>query len=1851
MDIYRASAPRVPTGSPRVQTRAQRVPPALPLAPEAPAAARDPAIVAPPPGRAARMLPDRVQLGSALVAATARALGAFQGPSDPEDSESSDGGAPDDDTASSMDDDAATSSSDDDRLGHVATELPARAGYTAVAAAPTMGCHDTASEAVSTAAIVYVSRTCDDRLGRQAPILPDRVGCDAPMPCGDEPSAVAGPCPHDDDCTPGRAGSMLPVGAAQAPATTAAVPMEVDQGATWQAASLTPPSPPLVLRLNGKRRRLNDEDDGEEREQAEQLLLEDVEAGPMNSALWPSTASALPASVLAVYAHNAQRFTCTLCAYTASSFASLKRHRDSRHRRISFLDRFSAGCACGTPFVSRLAAANHAQACASLRDTSAATASAAGDLSPTAGAVNATATVADTEPVLPRQDPPVLTVSPPQSSTTHDRSTESRWSPPLPRQLVASRVASRLSEVPAPRWGPPLPRSVVVSRIADRLLPPELTEEEETKAGDSDDEDVNDDPDMDGEWLLRFDGACRANPGPGGAGAALFKPSGPVVWTCSHYMPSSGETNNTAEYTALLLGTRAAADHGVTRLRIEGDSTLVIQQVRGIFATRNKRLRQLRIAVKAELARMERATLHPIDRQANGHADRLANAALDRRTTTLECGVHTDGHGCTSTSTTAPAPAAAPPPATPHVAVGTDDPPSPADDDDMGDIDDGEVYAAMSVGPDAVPQRRSRLRLRQLNEDEEEAAGKLVERLAAKLAAKITDGDDWEEAEGYITALPYALYDQLQPYSQTQHPAQPHSQRPQLHHPDVRPARRPEPHQGPAQAMTLDGQRQGGSRSRRRRGHSGGGMGRRRTRPPRVTRHHREHRLDEALDAMHAVQRSEPGNRKVVAKARRRVGRINSSISQQRLRHLFETSEKVCVESILATARSKREADEAAATPASTSAPPPDCVDVEEGTCPIPGESLHRFFTEVNSPVGAFDPMAPVGASFRAAMDRLPPATVDMALLTDGPSSHEIEDQVQRARGSSSPGLDGVGYDIFKLFTAQLLPALHAAFARCWQSKRVPQSWKVGVVRLLHKKGDRLDPSNWRPICLQQAIYKLYAGVLSRRFTRWLDVNGRHADAQKGFRAMNGCGEHNFLAAMLVDQARRKHQELHVVWYDFANAFGSVPHDLLWEALQRQGVPPEFVACCRGIYADAAFTIGNAVDETTAPIALKVGVFQGCPLSTHLFTAAIAPLLHALKSLPDTGVKMSCDDRPGAAAYADDLKTFSSTVDGIQRQHSVVHDFLRWTGMKANSLKCSTMSVQRDVRGLHQTSDLGLQLNGTPIPALSASDSYQYLGIGDGFDHVGRRVELGPAIAQLKHDATALLQSGLAPWQVVKAVKVYLYPRVEYALRHLRPFAQQLEGFDRHLARGLRHLLRLPTSATTAFLYAPVSRGGLGLLPLTELHGALQVAHGWQMLHSSDPSTQRIARQQLRQIAEARYKLDVVLWKDREEELGELLLNSKLGASDPAPPKRRNADIGSLWFDVRGHLHRFGLKFEMAPAVEETGTPAKRLQLRVPHHDGWLDHRDVLRHVKLHLKNKHWKRWAAMTDQGKAARTLGGAGSAFLSRPRGLWESDYRFAVGGRLNQLDTHSVLKRRRLRTHDKCRFPGCSRTETLAHVLNHCAGTMDAVRTRHDDALTIIERAIASSAGDRKERVELRVNQTVPSLPVPALRPDLQVYNHTTRSVSVVDLAVAFEDQATDDPRTSSLARIAALKRAKYDCVKRHLERQGWTVHLSSLVYGSLDAVAGGNLAVYTEQLGVLKRDAKRLDRHLSAECIKSSRRIWNLHCSQHRARQQGQGEVQGSSRDQAQGRRHGRSRRDARGSRVTETGGTPSHQGHR
>jgi ribonuclease HI len=89
-------------------------------------------------------------------------------------------------------------------------------------------------------------------------------------------------------------------------------------------------------------------------------------------------------------------------------------------------------------------------------------------------------------------------------------------------------------------------------------------------------------------------------------------------------------TNNVAEYVALITGLKLAAEHGVSRLEIFMDSLLVAKQMSGEYKVKNAGLKPLWGKAR-ELARtFEWVRYHPIGREANEEADRLANEAMDR---------------------------------------------------------------------------------------------------------------------------------------------------------------------------------------------------------------------------------------------------------------------------------------------------------------------------------------------------------------------------------------------------------------------------------------------------------------------------------------------------------------------------------------------------------------------------------------------------------------------------------------------------------------------------------------------------------------------------------------------------------------------------------------------------------------------------------------------------------------------------------------------------------------------------------------------------------------------------------------------------------------------------------------------------------------------------------------------------------------------------------------------------------------------------------------------------------------------------------------------------------------------
>ena len=75
---------------------------------------------------------------------------------------------------------------------------------------------------------------------------------------------------------------------------------------------------------------------------------------------------------------------------------------------------------------------------------------------------------------------------------------------------------------------------------------------------------------------MYFDGAFSLQ----GAGVLLVAPTGEhLKYVIQMHFPKEMSTNNTAEYEGLLAGLRIAADLGVKKLIVRGDSQLVVRQV------------------------------------------------------------------------------------------------------------------------------------------------------------------------------------------------------------------------------------------------------------------------------------------------------------------------------------------------------------------------------------------------------------------------------------------------------------------------------------------------------------------------------------------------------------------------------------------------------------------------------------------------------------------------------------------------------------------------------------------------------------------------------------------------------------------------------------------------------------------------------------------------------------------------------------------------------------------------------------------------------------------------------------------------------------------------------------------------------------------------------------------------------------------------------------------------------------------------------------------------------------------------------------------------------------------------
>jgi ribonuclease HI len=128
--------------------------------------------------------------------------------------------------------------------------------------------------------------------------------------------------------------------------------------------------------------------------------------------------------------------------------------------------------------------------------------------------------------------------------------------------------------------------------------------------------------------IVYSDGGSRGNPGPSAAGYVVMNTSDEVIDQGGQYLGLT--TNNQAEYHGVRLGLERALELGARTVDFRSDSMLVVNQMNGIYAIKNRELWPIYERIQALVGQFERVSFTHVRREFNSLADGLVNKTLNQ---------------------------------------------------------------------------------------------------------------------------------------------------------------------------------------------------------------------------------------------------------------------------------------------------------------------------------------------------------------------------------------------------------------------------------------------------------------------------------------------------------------------------------------------------------------------------------------------------------------------------------------------------------------------------------------------------------------------------------------------------------------------------------------------------------------------------------------------------------------------------------------------------------------------------------------------------------------------------------------------------------------------------------------------------------------------------------------------------------------------------------------------------------------------------------------------------------------------------------------------------------------------
>lgn len=301
-----------------------------------------------------------------------------------------------------------------------------------------------------------------------------------------------------------------------------------------------------------------------------------------------------------------------------------------------------------------------------------------------------------------------------------------------------------------------------------------------------------------------------------------------------------------------------------------------------------------------------------------------------------------------------------------------------------------------------------------------------------------------------------------------------------------------------------------------------------------------------------------------------------------------------------------------------------------------------------------------------------------------------IEEVLHLLPNGKAPGIDGIPYEFWKWVNDKAKSKAKASkdndvpfnFSKCLtqvyndieRNGVAPNSgFAEGLLNPLHKKKDRREIANYRPITLLNCDYKAFTKALALKLAR--TVPSIIHENQAGFIPGRSITDQIRLTQMIMEFAEVEEINGVIVALDQEKAYDKISHSYLWKVLEKFDVPDNFIKTVQSLYkgAETAVMING---EISPKFKITRGVRQGDPLSCLLFDIAIEPLAEMLRQSGLSGFKAKdMAYRIVVTMFADDTTVYLTEKDDFSTLSEILTRWCKASGAKFNTSKTEIIPI------------------------------------------------------------------------------------------------------------------------------------------------------------------------------------------------------------------------------------------------------------------------------------------------------------------------------------------------------------------------------------------------------------------------------------------------------------------------------------------------------------------------------------------------------------------------------------------------